>query len=165
MALPSRPIEQITEVDISRLAREIARDLKPLEFTLEKLGISSEAFDRVQNSEIFKTRLSEEAAVWSSHTKQSIRERVATKAAIAIEELLRDAIQLVQDPEVPGAARVQALQFIAKLGQLGDGAAATDDGSGRVQININIAGSRVSFDKETQPKTIEGDVVTSEVRP
>jgi len=155
--------DPMDEVSISRLAREIARDLKPIEHLLDKLKIDSSQFERIQNNPIFQTRMVEEAQIWAASTKSSVRERVATKAAIAVEELLADAVDMVQDREIPGAARVQALQFIAKMGQLGDGTMTRDDGSGRVQINIMIGGQKVSFEKDTQ--TIEGSAldVTPEV--
>jgi hypothetical protein len=152
----------LTEVDISRLARELARGLQPLELVLEHAGIDSEAFDKLKDNAIFQTRMVEEAQLWSATTKQSIQDRVATKAAAIIEELLVDAVDIVQNPDIPGAARVQALQFIAKLGHLGEGAATRDDGSGRVQINIMIGDKKLSFDKETanDAKLVEGEVVT-----
>jgi tRNA A37 N6-isopentenylltransferase MiaA len=149
MALPVTADHALTEVDLSRLAREIARDLRPLELTLEQLHISSEQWDRIQNNPIFQTRMVEEAQVWSASTKKNIHERVATKAAAMVEELLFEAVDMVQDKELPGSARVLALQFIAKMGHLGEATMSKDDGSGRVQINIMIGGEKVSFDKET----------------
>jgi len=140
---------EITEVDISRLAREIARDLRPLELTLEKLGVDAEQFDRIKDNPIFQTRMVEEASLWAASTKSNMRERVAIKAVAAVEELMVDAIQIIQNPDIPGAARVQALQFLAKLGQLGENAMTQDDGSGRVTINILIGGQKLQFDKDS----------------
>lgn len=162
MALPDRVERELTELDLSRLAREIARNLKPLELILEASGVSSDQFDRIKDNPIFHTRMIEEAQIWSASTRTSLRERIATKAAVAIEELLMDAIDMVQDRRLGGAARVQALQFIAKMGQLGDAALTKDDGSGRVTINILLGDKKLSFDKETaEPKTIEGDATVS----
>ncbi len=154
---------EITEIDISRLAREIARDLRPLELTLEKLNIDSEQYDRIKNNAIFQARMVEEAQMWAASTKANVRDRVALKAAVAIEELLLDAIGIVQNPDIPGAARVQSLQFLAKMGQLGESNMTNDDGSGRVTINIMIGGKKISFDKETEPRTIDGEA--TEINP
>jgi hypothetical protein len=160
-----RKADQLTDIDITRLAREIARDLRPLEQVLDTAGIDLDGFDRIQRSEVFQSRLIEEAQIWSGSTKTTLRDRVSTKAAMAIEGLLEEAVTIVKDKDIPGAARVQALQFIAKLGQLGDAATTKDDGSGRVMINIIVGGKKISFDKETEPQVIEGEVtdVTSEV--
>lgn len=147
----------LTEVDISRLARELARGLQPLEMVLQVAGVSSEAFEQLKDNAIFQQRMVEEAQLWSATTKHSIQDRVATKAAAMIEELLVDAVDIVQNPEIPGAARVQALQFIAKLGHLGEERQTREDGSGRVQINIVIGKERISFDKETEGRVIEGE--------
>jgi hypothetical protein len=38
-----------------------------------------------------------------------------------------------------------------------------DDGSGRVTINIMIGGKKISFDKETEPRTIDGEA--TEINP
>lgn len=161
MSLPRSVEREITEVDISRLAREISRNLKPLELTLEQLKISNEQWENIQNSPIFSQRLIEEAAMWSASTKRSIEDRIATKAAVMVEELLIDAVGMVQNVELPGVARVQSLNFLANMARLGD-KAVRDDGSGRVQINIHIGGKKLSFDKETtEPKTIEGEATVS----
>jgi hypothetical protein len=150
----------LTELDMARIAREIAREIQPLEMVLQKAGIDSEAFDRMKESPIFQTHLLEEAQIWSASTKANLRERVSIKAASMIEELLLDAVDIIRDPDIPGAARVQALQFLAKVGHLGDGPLTKDDGSGRVQINIMLGGQKLSFDKESsEPKTIEGEAV------
>lgn len=166
MALDDPPARVITEVDISRLAREIARDLRPLELTLEQMRISSEQWDRIKDNPIFHTRMVEEAQMWSASTKQNVRERVALKASFMVEELLLDAVGMVQDVGLPGAARVQALQFIAKMGHLGEGPLSKDDGSGRVQINILIGDQRLQFDKETSSdRAMEIDAEPLKVEP
>jgi len=160
-ALRSVRSRELDEVDLSRLAREIARQLKPLELILEQLQISPDQWQRIQANPIFSTRLSEEAAVWSTSTRQNIRERVSVKAAVMVEELLIEAVGIVQDGEIPGAARIQALQFLAKMGDLGEKADVSDDGSGRVTININLGKEKLQFDKESEAKTIEGTAETT----
>lgn len=161
-----RPPGPLTEVDISRLAREIARNLKPLELVLEANAIDSEAWERIKNNDIFNIRLAEEAAVWSATTKDNLRNRIATKAAIAVEELLVQAIDMVADAKIGGEARIKALQFLAKMGQLDASTMSKDDGSGRVNINIFLGNRKLQFDKETnQPMVIEHEPVTPEVSP
>jgi hypothetical protein len=156
---------EITELDLARLAREIAREIQPLEITLQRLGISSDQFERIKHNQIFQTKLVEEAQVWSASTKANLRERVSVKAASMVEELLLDAVEMVRDPDIPGAARVAALQFIAKVGHLGEGSMTTDDGSGRVQINIVVGNQKLTFDKETGSDSAKTIDVTPEVSP
>ena len=51
----------------------------------------------------------EEAQLWSGHApSRTMRDRVAIKAVAMVEELLIDAVGIVQNPDIPGAARVQA---------------------------------------------------------
>lgn len=145
---------ELTELDMARIAREIARDIQPLDIMLQRAGIDSEAFERIKEHPIFQTHLLEEAQIWSASTKQNLRERVSVKAASMIEELLLDAVDIIKDPDIPGAARVQTLQFLAKLGHLGEGPLTKDDGSGRVQINIMLGGQKLSFDKESSEAVV-----------
>lgn len=154
MALPEPVIEPLSDVGISRLAREISRNLKPLALLLEEMHVDNDQWERIQNSEIFKTRLIEEAQTWASSTSRGMRDRIATKAAVMVEELLLDAVGIVKNGDIPGAARVASLQFLAKMGQLGEAAAVKDDGSGRVQINILIGGQKMSFDKDAPTQDI-----------
>ena len=166
--LPIRQDRELTELDLSRLAREIARNLRPLDMILQTLNISIPQFEKIRDNPIFLTRMGEEAAVWGASTAGSLRNRISTKAQIAVEELLHEAIDIVQDKKLGGAARIQALQFIAKMGQLGEGDPTQGDAAGRVAINIFLNNQKITFEKEeTQPKIIEGDsqVVTPEVSP
>lgn len=167
---PIRQDRELSELDLSRLAREIARNLRPLEMILETLGISAPQFDRIKNNPIFLTRMGEEAAVWGASTASSLRTRISTKAQVAVEELLHEAIDIVQDKKLGGAARIQALQFIAKMGQLGESDSAQGE-SGKVTINILLGGNKISFEKDpaenarTVHPTIEGSGDVQEVTP
>src|SRR5262245_1104431 len=159
----------ITEQDVMRLAREIARDLEPVDTICRQFQLTADDWTHLQNSEIFQTRLVEEAQLWSASTKMALRERIATKAALAVEDLLLDAIGIVRDPDIPGAARVQALQYIAKIGHLGEGALTKDDGSGRVVININLGEKKLSFageyeqDGGQEGQMLEGTAIREDV--
>jgi len=154
---------ELTELDLSRLAREITRELRPLETILEKLKIDSEQWERIKDNPFFEQRCIEEAQIWAGSTRANLRERISTKAAVMVEELLYEAVEMVQDKRIGGAARIQALQFIAKMGNLGDGASTKDDGSGRVTINILIGNKKISFDKDAtvheEPKIVEGEAL------
>lgn len=154
---------ELTEIDVMRLAREISRELKPLEVVLQEMHISSEQFDRLKDNPLFHFHLTEEAGLWAATTKENLRNRIATKAAFAVDQLMYEAIDLVQDKKLGGEARIKALQFLAKLGQLGEGTMTKDDGSGRVTINILLGNRKLTFDKDNQPKVIEHETVTPEV--
>lgn len=156
---------ELTQIDIMRLAREISRELKPLEIVLQEMHISSEQFDRLKDNPIFHYHLTEEAGLWAATTKENLRNRIAVKAAFAVDELMKEAIDLVQDKKLGGEARIKALQFLAKLGQLDGNQMTKDDGSGRVTINILLGNKKLSFDKDNQPRIIDHEPVTPEVSP
>jgi hypothetical protein len=146
---------ELSEIDIMRLAREISRDLKPLEAVLSQMQITSEQFERIKENPIFHFHLTEEAGLWASTTRENLTNRIATKAAFAVDQLMYEAIDLVQDKKLGGEARIKALQFLAKLGQLTEGQMTKDDGSGRVTINILLGNRKLSFDKDNQPRIID----------
>ena len=156
---------ELTQIDIMRLAREISRELKPLEAVLAEMHITADQFDRLKDNALFHFHLTEEAGLWAATTKENLRNRIAVKAAFAVDELMKEAIDLVQDKKLGGEARIKALQFLAKLGQLDSGAMTKDDGSGRVTINILLGNRKLSFDKDNQPRVIEHEPVTPEVTP
>lgn len=154
---------ELSQIDIMRLAREISRELKPLEAVLAEMHITSDQFERLKDNPIFHFHLTEEAGLWAATTKENLRNRIAVKAAFAVDELMKEAIDLVQDKKLGGEARIKALQFLAKLGQLDSGNMTKDDGSGRVTINILLGNRKLQFDKDNQPRVIEGEALTSEV--
>ncbi len=153
---------ELTQIDIMRLAREISRELKPLEAVLADMHITADQFERLKDNPIFHFHLTEEAGLWAATTKENLRNRIAVKAAFAVDELMKEAIDLVQDKKLGGEARIKALQFLAKLGQLDGNQMTKDDGSGRVTINIMMGDKKLSFDKDNQPKIVD---VTPEVSP
>jgi hypothetical protein len=148
---------------ISRLAREVARQITPIPNIIKTFGLDQETFDKLVDTTIFQTRLTEEAAIWNATDALSISKRISAKAATLIEELLIDAYQMIQDPEQPMSAKVEMLKWASRLAGLTDNPNIKGGGPGedaRVKITINIGGNKLEFDKEKLPeRVIQGDVV------
>jgi hypothetical protein len=166
MSMPDAPVVLPTPLNdalISKLAREVARQIIPIPNLLTTFKLSQSQFDQLIDTPMFHQRLIEEQAIWNASDAMSIASRIKSKASTMIEELLLDAYTLVQDPEQPMSAKVEMLKWASRLAGLTDnpnikGGGAAEDS--RVKITINIGGNKLEFDKEKLPeRVISGDVV------
>lgn len=139
---------QVTPDDvlISQLAREVARDLMPTDAVLKRFRLDSQTYERVLDLPFFQHRLEEELAIWNGSDSNSIRARIAAKAATVIEESLMEVFDLVHDKSQPLSGKVEALKFAARLASMGEGSGV--DTSEKVIINITFGQDKLHF--ETQ---------------
>jgi hypothetical protein len=161
------------EVLASRIAREVARDLSPVDMIREKFGLTEDDYSRLINSPIFKVRLEEELAVWNASDALSIAERIKAKTGTMIEESLPEVFEWLHDRSQPIAGKVRALEWASRvsgldeserLGALPPGVV-SGGGSG-INFNIFIGGEKQSFSQPaTQPQIIEGEVVLNDKAP
>ena len=145
---------------ISRVAREIARDIYPPNEIRSKYKLSEQEFDRVLTSSFFQIRLREELDLWNASDAKSIAMRIGVKAATMVEECLLEVYALVHDKTQPMAPKIAALQWASKLAGVGENPSVRDTAIGpgdRIKFNIVINNQRVSFDQSADlPPTIEG---------
>ena len=146
-------VTQLSDPEISRLAREVARDIKPIHETLQVFKLTADDFDRIAEMKFFQTRLAEEIQLWNASDPLAIDQRIKTKTATMIEDCLLEAYRLVHDPEQPMNAKVEMLKWVARLAGLGENAARTD-GAGGVKITINVGARSLEFDKEKLPRDV-----------
>ena len=143
----------VTELTISRLARDIARDIVPIPDILKTHHLTVQQYDEILNSKIFQARLEEEVASWAANG----RERIAAKAMAIVEEGLLELFDLIHDRTQPMAAKIEALKFTAKLASMEQGAVAVDDNE-KIVFNITINGQRKTFEDRPEPKVIDAEV-------
>lgn len=148
-----------TELLASRLAREIARDLVPLDTILERYKIDEEEYQRILRHPMFQQRLQEELDVWGASTPRAITERISAKAATMIEESLIEVYALVHDKAQPMAPKIEALKWASKLAGVGERETKDLMPGERIRFNIFIGDKKVSIEKEAETKTIEGTAV------
>lgn len=146
--MPQNVTPPVTEVTISQLAREIARDIVPTDMVLKKYRLDSDTYEKIFDLPFFQRRLEEELAVWNGSDSSSIRARIAAKAATVIEESLLEVYDLVHDKAQPLSGKVEALKFTARLASMEQGAINAADVDGKVVINISFGNERVTFEKE-----------------
>lgn len=155
----AQSVARISDNEISRLAREIARDIRPLDEILKSFGLDAAQFDKVSDAKFFQVRLQEEIQLWNASDPLSIAKRIETKAATMIEDCLLEVFAMIHDREQPMQAKVAALQWAARMAGMGEARQA--DTSGGVKITINVGSKSLEFDKAPQlhPRVIDGTVV------
>jgi hypothetical protein len=144
------------EVLCFQLAREIARNIIPVDEIKERLHLSEEDYQRLIKTPIFAIRLKEEVDTWSASTPKATSERIETKLGTMIEESIPEIYALIHDKHQPMSAKIAALQWatnIAGFGKRDNGPAALGE---RVKFNIYIGDQKVSFDKALEAPVIEG---------
>jgi hypothetical protein len=148
----------ITDTIISKLAREIARNLYPTAEIRDQFKLTVEEFDEATNTPFFQVRLAEEVSLWNDPKNAEVR--VKAKSGTLVEESLPEIYRLIHDPTQPMAAKVAALQTVARFAFDNPNIkGSSDDSDRRVKITINIDGKSLSFDKE-KPKIIDGELLS-----
>ena len=147
------------ELLASRLARELARDLVPLETILERYKIDEDDYQRILRHPMFAQRFQEELDIWNASTPMAIAERIGSKAATMIEESLVEVYSLIHDRNQPMASKIEALKWASRISGIGEKEASAITPGDRVRFNIYIGDKKMSFEKEPSTKTIEGTSV------
>jgi ribosomal protein L7/L12 len=161
MSDENNPVETPVNVELlaSRLAREVARDLVPIDQICERYKIDEDTYGRILRHPLFQQRLQEEVDIWNASTPRAITERISAKAATMIEESLIEVYELVHDKNQPMSAKIEALKWASKLAGVGEREAKDLLPGERVRFNIYIGDKKVSLEKEVVPTTIEGSAV------
>jgi hypothetical protein len=154
----------LDDVATSKLAREIARDIRPLKEILRQFNLTEDSFEKVIEGKFFQVRLAEETHLWNASDPLTIRGRVEVKTATMIEDMLLEAYTLFHDRNQPMAAKIELLKWAARIAGMGENANGGVRGSNsdsQVKITINIAGHNLEFDKERKlpERVIDGTVV------
>lgn len=167
-------VTQNRELLVSRIAREVARDLVGIDTIKERFRLTDDEFTSITNSPIFKIRLEEEVAVWAATDALSIAERIRAKTGTMIEESILEVYDLIHDKDQPMAAKIRALEWASgvaglteteRLGASMPAGVVSGGGSG-ISFNIFIGDKKQSFNVTAdQPKIVEGEVVLTDKDP
>lgn len=140
------------EIDIVKLAREIAMDLRPLDAILEHHKVPLDEFERLKRHPYFSRVLAAEVEAWQSAVNTG--ERVRLKSAAMMEEFLPDLYKRMIAPKEDLMKVVKGAELVAKLASLGD-SAAKDNPSDKVVITINMGAERIQVAKQVTPQVID----------
>jgi hypothetical protein len=150
-----KPLVTLDDAGVSRLAREVARDIKSIKEILTQFQLDESQFEQITDSKFFQVRLAEEVQLWTASDPLSIAKRIETKAATLVEDCLLEVYGLIHDRNQPMAAKVEALKWAARMAGMGEAAGVRGGNSdGQVKITINIAGKNLEFDKEKLPRDV-----------
>lgn len=151
------------EINIVRLAREIAMDLRPVEQILEHHRVSREQFEQLKRHPYFDRVLRDQIKEWESAINTG--ERVRLKAQAAVEELLPELYKRVITPKEDLLKVTKGAELIVKLSGLGVDAKDVGDPSSRVQITINMgADNKIQVSKSLPPKVIDHEEPADELQ-
>ena len=145
-----------SDLDLVRLAREIAMDILPLDKILEQYSISDETWSQLQRNTKFNRLLASEVEMWTS--ADNTHERVKVKSAAILEEWLPQLYVRMSDDTEALPAVINAGQMLAKIAGLGNPEVVGAGGGERFVINISMGPQAppVEFAKDVTSKvTIE----------
>jgi len=123
-------------IDFATLAREVAMDIFPLDDILKVHQLSGDDWDELCANPRFKAMLDQMMREWASAA--STPERTRIKAATGVESHIETLIQDIGDRTMPLTQRVEAMKFLARVGELDGGKQALGAGGAPFSININI---------------------------
>lgn len=146
-----------SDIELVKLAREIAMDIQPLETILKQYQITDETWSELQRSTRFKMLLSTEIETWQ--TALNTHERVKIKSAAMLEEWLPSLFARMHAEGEALNSVIEAGKMLARVAGIGEKA---DIGSAigeRFTININMGPKVETFVKDVTPQVtiIDGE--------
>lgn len=144
-------------VDYISLAREIARDMNPIQTILESRQIDANEWERIQANPHFQRVLSAEVEAWQS--ANNVGERVRLKALHFVEEALPEFFQRAHDPRETLNAKTEVLKTITRLAGIGNSVGETGAMGEKFSVTINLgADQTLKIEKTVTPQVIDGVV-------
>lgn len=146
--------QDVSELTLLKLSREIARNIHDIETILERFGIDPELWEHISKLPRFVDFLQSESEAWNGAANTS--ERVKIKSLSFVEELLPEMYARAHDPREPLSSKVELLKTIGKFG--GVGVSSFEGAIGeKLSVTINMgADSQLKFEKDITPQVIEG---------
>lgn len=144
-------------VDYISLAREIARDMNPIQTILESRQIDANEWERIQANPHFQRVLSAEVEAWQS--ANNVGERVRLKALHFVEEALPEFFQRAHDPRETLNAKTEVLKTITRLAGIGNSVGETGAMGEKFSVTINLgADQTLKIEKTVTTQVIDGVV-------
>lgn len=148
---------QVTDLQIVRIARAIARDLIPLEEVLKQHGMDAGQWETVQNNPHFQRVLTSAMEEWNSAGNTA--ERVRLKSLYLVEEALPEMYARAHDPREPLNHKVEVIKTIARFAGLGGTAMDAASIGEKFSVTINLgADHQLKIEKDVTPRVIEGSL-------
>jgi len=148
-------ISPINDDRLVILAREIAKDMHPLETILEVNKIGVDQWETIQNNPRFQRLLESEIADWNSASNAS--ERVRLKSIHFVEEVLPEFYARANDPRESLAAKTEVLKTVARFAGIGSSGGEIGGAGEKFTVTINLGADKsLKIEKTVTPQVIEG---------
>lgn len=151
----------VTELQLVKVARDLAMDIHPLETILKTHQITPIAWESLQNNTRFQRILGSEIEAWGSAANTA--ERVRLKSLSFVEEALPEFYARAHDPKEALSAKVEVLKTVARFAGVGVASAEAGFVGERFSVTINLGqgpdGTQVRIDKAVTAPVIEGEVL------
>lgn len=142
------------DVDMIRLAREIAMDMRPLDDILDTLKITQERYNEICSNPRFQKYLQTALEEWNSALNTS--ERVKIKSMAFVEEALPEFYARAHDPKESLAAKTEVLKAVARFAGIGGTAQVGGIGGEKMVVTINLgADHQLRFERDVTPQVID----------
>src|SRR6185369_6500704 len=109
----------LTHVELARLAREIAMDIKERRDTLEVFKLTEAQYEQIEKLPLYERMLTAAVIEWNS--AKSTPDRLKIEAAAILEEALPHIGARMTKPAESLAMQVQAGTLLAKIAGVGEG--------------------------------------------
>lgn len=147
---PPRNLAARVEINLRKLARELAMRILPLEDILSLHQLSMSDLERLEGWPSFMKMLAEETEVWQSalNTKQ----RVEIKTWSMLEEALPAINEYIHSPNFNDNAKVALIGVMQKQVGIGVKESSTAGTSGeKISITINTGSQELKLEREIAP--------------
>ena len=145
-------LSQLNVVEFSAaLAADLAADLYERETVFRNHGLSLEAGLDLLAQPWFKAMVEQARRDWDA--LDNTKDRIKTKAQIALEDSIPTVYGIIADKNTPGAARVAAFKEMKEIAGMG---ARELEGTGQLYVPIQI----FLDGREKAPMTIVGQALT-----
>lgn len=154
---PPRHLAARVEINLRKLARELAMRILPLEDILNLHQVSMSDLERLEGWPSFMKMLAEETEVWQSalNTKQ----RVEIKTWSMLEEALPAINEYIHSPNFNDNAKVALIGVMQKQVGIGVKENSTAGASGeKISITINTGSQELKLEREINP-VIDAQVI------
>lgn len=149
--------QDIDELTLLKLSREIAKDIQPIETILERFGIPLELWPDISSSPFFLDRLRSEKEAWDSASNTA--ERTKLKSMSMIEEALPEFFERMHDAREPLIAKAKVFELVSKVAGAFASEKENANAADGVKITINLGGdNKITFEKDITPQVIEGEL-------
>lgn len=146
-----------SDLQLVKLAREIAMDIHPLKTILKQYSISSEAWEDLQRNGKFRALLESECEAWNTATNTA--ERVKLKAAAMLEEWLPELNNRLHDRDETLPAKIEGAKMLTRVAGMGLPGQVEGVAPEKFTVTINLGPQvpPVTIERDVTPKVIEHD--------